>query len=89
MSKMYKAREKSKTQDRCPFAKKHCLTKQTYGSFKMNKEELVRDMHLCLNLIVNELNSIGLTKLEDGGHCMEDHLGATTWQICTNCDNAP
>jgi hypothetical protein len=31
----------------------------------MNKEELVRDMYSRLNLIVNELNSIGLTKLED------------------------
>jgi hypothetical protein len=31
----------------------------------MNKEELVRDMYSRLNLIVNELNSIGLTKLKD------------------------
>ena len=31
----------------------------------MNKNELVKDMYSCLNLITNELNSIGLTKLGD------------------------
>ena len=31
----------------------------------MNDDELVRDMYSHLNLIINELNSIGLTKLGD------------------------
>ena len=45
--------------------RKHCLAKQNYDSFEMNDDELVRDMYSCLNLIINELNSIGLTKLGD------------------------
>ena len=44
---------------------KHCLAKQNYDSFKMNDDELVRDMYSHLNLIINELHSIGLTKLDD------------------------
>ena len=44
---------------------KHCLDKQNYDSFKMNDDELLRDMYSCLNLIINELHSIGLTKLND------------------------
>ena len=44
---------------------KHCLAKTTYNSFKMNENELVKDMYSRLNLIVNELNFIGLTKLGD------------------------
>ena len=44
---------------------KHCLAKQNYDSFKMNDDELVRDMYSRLNLIINELHSIGLTKLDD------------------------
>ena len=31
----------------------------------MNDDELIRDMYSRLNLIINELNSIGLTKLSD------------------------
>ena len=31
----------------------------------MNNDELVRDMYSRLNLIINELHSIGLTKLDD------------------------
>jgi hypothetical protein len=31
----------------------------------MNENELVRDMYSHFNLIINELNSIGLTKLGD------------------------
>jgi hypothetical protein len=31
----------------------------------MNENELVHDMYSLLNLIINELNSIGLTKLGD------------------------
>ena len=45
--------------------KKHCLAQQSYDSFEMNDDELVRDMYSRLNLIINELNSIGLTKLGD------------------------
>ena len=33
-------------------------------SFTMNDDELVRDMYSRLNLIINELHSIGLTKLD-------------------------
>jgi hypothetical protein len=44
---------------------KYCLARQTFDSFEMNDDELVRDMYSRLNLIVNELNSIGLTKLGD------------------------
>ena len=44
---------------------KHCLAKQNYDSFEMKDDELVRDMYSCLNLIINELHSIGLTKLDD------------------------
>ena len=32
---------------------KHCLPKQNYDSFKMNNDELVRDMYSRLNLIIN------------------------------------
>ena len=44
---------------------KHCLAKQNYDSFAMNDDELVRDMYSRLNLIINELHSIGLLKLDD------------------------
>ena len=44
---------------------KHCLAKQNYDSFEMKDDELVRDMYSRLNLIINELHSIGLTKLDD------------------------
>jgi hypothetical protein len=46
-------------------SKKHCLAKQNYDSFKMNDDELVHDMYSRLNLIINELHSIWLTKLDD------------------------
>ena len=38
---------------------KHYLAKQKYDSFEMNDDELVRDMYSRLNLIINELHSIG------------------------------
>ena len=44
---------------------KRYLDKQNYDSFKMNNDELVRDMYYRLNLIINELHSIGLLKLDD------------------------
>jgi hypothetical protein len=44
---------------------KYCLARQTFDSFEMNDDELVHDIYSRLNLIVNELNSIGLTKLGD------------------------
>ena len=44
---------------------KHCLAKQNYDSFTMNDDELVHAMYSHLNLIINELNSIGLTNLGD------------------------
>jgi hypothetical protein len=31
----------------------------------MKENELVRDMYSCLNLVINELNSIGINKLDD------------------------
>jgi hypothetical protein len=44
---------------------KHCLVLNEYNSFAMKDDELVRDMYSRLNLIVNELNSIGINKLGD------------------------
>jgi hypothetical protein len=44
---------------------KHCLVLNEYNSFAMRDDELVRDMYSCLNLIINELNSIGINKLGD------------------------
>ena len=44
---------------------KHCPAKQNYDSFTMNDDELVRDMYSRLNLIINELHSIGLIKLDN------------------------
>ena len=44
---------------------KHYLAQQSYDSFEMNDDELVHDMYSHLNLIINELNSLGLTKLGD------------------------
>jgi hypothetical protein len=42
---------------------KHCLVLNEYNSFVMKDNELVRDMYSRLNLIINELNSIGINKL--------------------------
>jgi hypothetical protein len=46
-------------------AQKHCLVLNEYNSFAMKDNELVRDMSSRLNLIINELNSIGINKLGD------------------------
>jgi hypothetical protein len=43
----------------------HCLVLNEYNSFAMKENELVRDMYSRLNLIINELNSIGINKLGD------------------------
>jgi hypothetical protein len=44
---------------------KHCLVLNEYNTFAMRDDELVRDMYSRLNLIINELNSIGINKLGD------------------------
>jgi hypothetical protein len=44
---------------------KHCLVLNEYNSFAMKYNELVRDMYSRLNLIINELNSIGINMLGD------------------------
>jgi hypothetical protein len=44
---------------------KHCLVLNDYSSFAMKDNELARDMYSRLNLIINELNSIGINKLGD------------------------
>jgi hypothetical protein len=44
---------------------KHCLVLNEYNTFAMRDDDLVRDMYSCLNLIINELNSIGINKLGD------------------------
>jgi hypothetical protein len=44
---------------------KHCLVLNDYNSFAMTYNELVRDMYSRLNLIINELNSIGINKVGD------------------------
>jgi hypothetical protein len=42
---------------------KHYLVLNEYNSFAMKDNELVRYMYSSLNLIINELNSIGINKL--------------------------
>jgi hypothetical protein len=59
---------------------KHCLVLNEYNSFAMRDDELVRHMYSHLNLIINELNSIGINKLGDAD-CKEDYLPATTTKI--------
>lgn len=44
---------------------KHYLVLNEYNSFAMKDNELVRNMYSRLNLIINELNSIGINKLGD------------------------
>jgi hypothetical protein len=44
---------------------KHCLVLNEYNSFAMRDDELVIYMYSRLNLIMNELNSIGINKLGD------------------------
>jgi hypothetical protein len=44
---------------------KHCLVLNEYNTFAMKENELVTDMYSRLNLIINELNSIGINKLGD------------------------
>jgi hypothetical protein len=44
---------------------KLCLVLNEYNTFAMRDDELVRDMYSRLNLIINELNSIGINKLSD------------------------
>jgi hypothetical protein len=44
---------------------KHSLVLNEYNSFSMKENELVRDMYSLLNIIINELNSIGINKLGD------------------------
>jgi hypothetical protein len=45
--------------------KKHFLVLNEYNSFQLKENVLVRDMYSCLNLIINELNSIEINKLRD------------------------
>jgi hypothetical protein len=47
------------------YEQQHCLVLNEYNSFAMKDNELVRDMYSRLNLIINELNSIGINKLGD------------------------
>jgi hypothetical protein len=44
---------------------KHCLVLNEYNSFAMKENELVRDTYYRLNLVINELNYIGINKLGD------------------------
>jgi hypothetical protein len=44
---------------------KYFLVLNEYNSFAMKDNEFVRDMYSRLNLIINELNSIGINKLGD------------------------
>jgi ATP-dependent Zn protease len=44
---------------------KQCLALNEYNSFTIKENELVRDNYSRLNIIVNELNSIGTNKLGD------------------------
>jgi hypothetical protein len=47
------------------YEQKHCLVLNEYNSFAMKDNELVRDIYSRLNLVINELNSIGINKLGD------------------------
>jgi hypothetical protein len=47
------------------YEQNHCLVLNEHNSFAMKDNELVRDMYSRLNLIINELNSIGINKLGD------------------------
>jgi hypothetical protein len=58
---------------------KHCLINE-YNSLRLKENELVKDMYSHLNLIINGLNYIGITKLGDE-HCEEDHLPITATKI--------
>jgi hypothetical protein len=42
---------------------KHYLSLNDYNSFTMKENELVKDMYSRYNLIINELNYIGIDKL--------------------------
>jgi hypothetical protein len=44
---------------------KHCIILSEYNSFAMKENKLVRYMYSRLNLIINDLNSIGINKLGD------------------------
>jgi hypothetical protein len=44
---------------------KHCLVLNEYNSFVMKENELVRGMYSHINLVISELNSIGINKLGD------------------------
>jgi hypothetical protein len=44
---------------------KHCLVLNEYNYFAMKENELVIDMYSHLNLVINDLNSIGINKLGD------------------------
>jgi hypothetical protein len=50
----------------------------------MKDSELVRDMYSHLNLIINELSSIGINKLVDAD-IEEDYLPTTTTKIWDHC----
>ncbi|CAN6325463.1 unnamed protein product [Urochloa humidicola] len=45
---------------------KYSLLKKEFDDFKMFPHELANDMYSHLNVIVNELNALGLNKLSDG-----------------------
>jgi hypothetical protein len=47
---------------------KHFLVLNEYNCFAMKENELVRDMYSHLNLVINELNSIGINKLGDANN---------------------
>jgi hypothetical protein len=47
------------------------LVKQSYDSFEMLPNELIKDVYSRLNLIVNELNAIGLTKVSNADVLMK------------------
>jgi len=44
---------------------KYFSIKEAFNSFKILPNELANDMYLHLNVIANELNEIGLTKLSN------------------------
>lgn len=45
--------------------KKHCLALHDYNSFRIKQNKLVKDVYSWLNLTINELYSIFISKLGD------------------------
>jgi hypothetical protein len=57
----------------------YCLVMHGYDCFQMEETELVIDIYSLLNLIINTLNSIGISKLGDA-----DIMGKIIFMLAHN-----